>query len=532
MALNSSGPISLAGSTTGQSIAVELGNSATGQTSLNDSDVRTLAGVASGTITIPTDFWGKANATSGAFLSFYSSADFISSGARSSGDYITLFHQPVSSAFISGGDGSYIFNNASPALSGGRYPGHSPIYVDATGGSYVTAVGQAASTSGSGYIYYARYDNNATEYNATDQINTQVTMLSNSGWLYTSRRNNGAYSAGEIYYGSTYTGDKFVFTALNTNGFLDTFNVQTINGSGGGSPLAQYVNSFSVSPNGTYINYVFFTSTSGYSGTYYVCGGNTLVGGSYSAASPIKLGTTPFLNWHNAENGVCSSNSYCYIARYSGGYGNLVKMSQGTSGTEQWTRTFALPGNAFQSYVSQGVGGSVEVFVNSDESIITTVFPRRFGSSTYLQNGFSVWAFSSSGTLLYSYDIVGTYTSDYGIYKKVNNGQSAMQSSTEHPTWHFINCIMTTQSGGSQPAVFAIPRDNALADVSYLSTYRAFSVTNYSRSASSAGGFGGSGLTFTQSISAAFGSNRQTTTSTRNSKSNPNQVQAVSLTGQ
>ena len=207
-------------------------------------------------------------------------------------------------------------------------------------------------------------------------------------------------------------------------------------------------------------------------------------------------------------------------------------MSQGTSGTEQWTRTFALPGNAFDAYPSFGMGGSVEVFVNSDESIITTVFPRRFGSSSYLQNGFSVWAFSSSGTLLYSYDIVGTYTSGYGIYKKMSNTYGKIQMPSDHPTWHFINCVMTTQSGGSQPTVFSIPRDNALADVSYLNVYRAFSVTNYSRSASSAGGFGGSGLTFTQSISSAFGSNRQTTTSNRNSKSNPNQVQAVSLTGQ
>lgn len=62
MPLNSSGPISLAGSTTGQSIALELGQSATGQISLNDSNVRSLAGVASGAITMPTNFWGKSNA--------------------------------------------------------------------------------------------------------------------------------------------------------------------------------------------------------------------------------------------------------------------------------------------------------------------------------------------------------------------------------------------------------------------------------------------------------------------------------------
>lgn len=61
MTLNASGPISLAGSTSGQSIAVELGQSATGQISLNDSAVRTLAGVASGAIIMPTNFYGKSN---------------------------------------------------------------------------------------------------------------------------------------------------------------------------------------------------------------------------------------------------------------------------------------------------------------------------------------------------------------------------------------------------------------------------------------------------------------------------------------
>lgn len=61
MALNGSGPISLAGSTAGQSIAVELGLSPTGAISLNDAAVRTLAGVPSGAIVMPTDFYGKSN---------------------------------------------------------------------------------------------------------------------------------------------------------------------------------------------------------------------------------------------------------------------------------------------------------------------------------------------------------------------------------------------------------------------------------------------------------------------------------------
>lgn len=61
MTLNSSGPISLGGSTAGQSINLELGQSATATVSLNDTNVRSLAGVASGAIIVPTNFYGKSN---------------------------------------------------------------------------------------------------------------------------------------------------------------------------------------------------------------------------------------------------------------------------------------------------------------------------------------------------------------------------------------------------------------------------------------------------------------------------------------
>ena len=67
MGLNTSGPISLAGTTDGQSIALELGESATAVISLNDSAVRDLGGVASGAIVMPTNFYG---ASSGPSLSF------------------------------------------------------------------------------------------------------------------------------------------------------------------------------------------------------------------------------------------------------------------------------------------------------------------------------------------------------------------------------------------------------------------------------------------------------------------------------
>lgn len=61
MTMNSSGPISLAGTTAGQSIEIENGGNGTTQISLNDAAVRSLAGVPSGAITMPTNFYGKSN---------------------------------------------------------------------------------------------------------------------------------------------------------------------------------------------------------------------------------------------------------------------------------------------------------------------------------------------------------------------------------------------------------------------------------------------------------------------------------------
>lgn len=59
MTLNVSGPISLGGDVLGQSIALELAQAPNATISLNDLNVRTLADVAVGAITMPTNFYGK-----------------------------------------------------------------------------------------------------------------------------------------------------------------------------------------------------------------------------------------------------------------------------------------------------------------------------------------------------------------------------------------------------------------------------------------------------------------------------------------
>ena len=58
MTLAASGEISLGGSAANRSINLALGNAATAQVSLNDTYVRALAGVSSGAIIMPTNFYG------------------------------------------------------------------------------------------------------------------------------------------------------------------------------------------------------------------------------------------------------------------------------------------------------------------------------------------------------------------------------------------------------------------------------------------------------------------------------------------
>lgn len=79
MTLASSGLISLGGSTSGRSVNLELGNSATATIVDPSTAIRSLTGVASGPVVLPNDFWGKsaftpslADITGQSFTAFFS----------------------------------------------------------------------------------------------------------------------------------------------------------------------------------------------------------------------------------------------------------------------------------------------------------------------------------------------------------------------------------------------------------------------------------------------------------------------------
>ena len=82
MTLASSGEISIGGSTANRSINLELGRSATATSSLNESALRTLAGVSSGAISL-SSFYGKANAS--VAISDQSALDYSYSGSGGQG---------------------------------------------------------------------------------------------------------------------------------------------------------------------------------------------------------------------------------------------------------------------------------------------------------------------------------------------------------------------------------------------------------------------------------------------------------------
>ena len=113
MTMNSSGPISLAGTTAGVSIEKENGGNGTTQISLNDSAVRTLAGVPSGAITMPTNFYGKANqfnyTISSNQTNFCMRAGAVSAGWNQSSKLaVTINSGVVLSANSTGAFGMYI----------------------------------------------------------------------------------------------------------------------------------------------------------------------------------------------------------------------------------------------------------------------------------------------------------------------------------------------------------------------------------------------------------------------------------------
>jgi hypothetical protein len=140
MALNTSGPISIAGTTAGESIQVELNGNGTTQMSLNDTAVRTLAGVASGQIEIPTNFYGKANS-----FSFTISANQQEANLRTLA--LAAGWNGTSAAQATVGAGVYVWSD-NTSVAGLTIDGSWPGGVTLTNNGYIIGKGGKGGTNG------------------------------------------------------------------------------------------------------------------------------------------------------------------------------------------------------------------------------------------------------------------------------------------------------------------------------------------------------------------------------------------------
>jgi hypothetical protein len=162
MTLNSSGPISLGGSTAGQSINLELSQSATATVSLNDANVRSLAGVASGAIVMPTNFYGKSNV-----LITFSDWSVFAADTGSSAAYYAIFGagSGIGKVYEAVNTGPYTFVEqwCTPTSQGGNYEVYASVLAGSlsagTTGSWVALTGNpgwSVSISGSGNSAYCQ----------------------------------------------------------------------------------------------------------------------------------------------------------------------------------------------------------------------------------------------------------------------------------------------------------------------------------------------------------------------------------------
>ena len=228
MALNSSGPISLGGSTTGQSINLEIGQTATQTISLNQTAVRAVAGrtVAGSSVAVPTDFYGKYYNYLTASSSAYSTYNFVSQqgGLQNGGG-----------SCLAGGNPSYITD-----INGGWRVGN-PFYPTSANGSSPCqwwTVNLNANTFSDLSTMYTLLSSGAAS-----AMWSNVTWVSNVGTTqsFTAVLNSGYYG----YMNNSATGSKALMNPGTTYTFyMDTTQTGIGIGTAGRSTGTTYLSMF------------------------------------------------------------------------------------------------------------------------------------------------------------------------------------------------------------------------------------------------------------------------------------------------
>lgn len=368
MTLNSSGKISLGGSTVGQSIELELGLSGTASASFNSSAFRTLAGIASGPISL-NSFYGKSN-----IPSFYSPSN-------ASGSVITRGSQNYNGCGTTNGSiwvsvyfSSYYYSTDRINWTQGTF-GSSNF--DSSGCFFYTTVYQG----GTFYAYgaytgfpgggstYPSYSNVPIYSTSTNGINwTSPAFLYSDGGLtafipYVSAYGGGNYlivGAGEQPGGKVYqqtvqytiavtgtTGTSFNGGASSyTPTFFQYYSpVDIAYGSVGGTNYFFTVGNYGTalayaytSNNGANWTYNTIGSTQSYPGYFvkvlYVNGNFYMIGNLYTGNGQRGQPVAPFSCYTNGS--ISSISDPAYFAGASTNYSIVTDMAYGSVGGKNY----------------------------------------------------------------------------------------------------------------------------------------------------------------------------------------------------
>jgi hypothetical protein len=391
MTLNASGPLSFGGATTGQSINLELGKSATALASINATDFRTLAGVASGQISV-SNFYGKSN-VKGWFASFNSAStenifpigiNVSSTGNIVVGGYFEATSNRYGLVVLSSTPTvlyqkayNNTYQNSGPTTTGQTFTpaidSSGNIYLAAnrlTTGGWGTYKYSSDLTTVTNYLYF--YDS-GTGSSITSGSSGAGTKIDSSGNVYVAYTQTYSSCCSNTYYAyiAKYNSSGTVVWKTGINPFGQRINDQALDSSGNvyvvGTNPVNLMGRFDTT-NGAYTNWSFspnqpYSIAVDSSSNKYILS----TGGSQGYFNVMKLNSSNAISWARKLTSagrqgtpkriIVGGDGYIYacgsyIVNNSGPVRYPVIVKYDSSGTIQWQRVLynATPGGGYHSY--------------------------------------------------------------------------------------------------------------------------------------------------------------------------------------
>lgn len=480
MALNNSGPLSFGGSTVGQSINLELGVSATALASINSTAFRTLAGVASGQISV-SNFYGKSNGPKQWLVAIHnnqssayptrnlydSSGNAYVAGAYTPSQPWQTFFQKWNSSNVSQFSNTYVPSSASQNSVGGR------SYFDPSGNMYFYGLYYSA-PNGTAYITKISSAGTAQwsiglqsniSFNSFKQTNPRSISPTSSAVIFTS-----AFLGGNI------TGYNYCYCPPDPIYSYTTFDfVSKYDPSSGSAQWTYNYNAFS-SP----FNYVVMQGVAQLStGVIVLAGGvSPPGGGGANKFSVIKLASdgsvssaayfnmSPFNSDQPPVEAVVDSADNLIYSGDSGnsGYFLTVQKINTSSGT---------PSLAWAKLIDCGVSSGLNTYgVAVDPN--NNVYVVGFGPLSGATQSF-ICKFNSAGTLQFAQRIQANYPSGSGggiidiRVRAISATSTTMYLSFEGPSLYgYLQANLAVANDGSVTGATSINYpSNGIACVTY-----------------------------------------------------------------